>query len=46
VAHGQILSAFSQEEAEDELHRFLKIPQFMKSAFACRLGHPGTASAG
>ncbi|SPJ17948.1 Nitroreductase [Burkholderiales bacterium] len=42
----QILSTFSQGEAEDELHRFLKIPQFMKIAFACRLGYPETASAG
>jgi nitroreductase len=36
----QVLSVFSGREVEDQLHRVLGIPDYMKIAFACRLGYP------
>ena len=36
----QVMSVFSDEKAESELHRILFIPPHMKIAFACRLGYP------
>jgi len=39
----QVLSVFSGEQVEDHLHRILGIPDYMKIAFACRLGYPVVA---
>lgn len=36
----QVISVFSDQHVEDELRRILSIPQYMKIAFACRLGYP------
>jgi nitroreductase len=36
----QVLSVFGGREVEDHLHRILGIPDYMKIAFACRLGYP------
>ncbi len=41
----QILSVFSSGPVEDEMRRTLKIPPYLKIAYACRLGYPA-ASAG
>ncbi|MGA2305504.1 MAG: nitroreductase family protein [Acidimicrobiales bacterium] len=36
----QIMSVFSAEHVEGELHEILSIPSSMSIAFACRLGYP------
>jgi len=41
----QILSAYSERETADEVHRILQIPGHMKIAFACRIGYPQNAPA-
>lgn len=40
----QILSAFGEANTQAELHRILAIPDYMKIAYACRLGYPDAAS--
>jgi nitroreductase len=35
-----ILSVFSGNSVEKEVKRILKIPEYMKIAFGCRLGYP------
>ena len=35
-----IVSAFSANAVEEEVKRILEIPEYMKIAFACRLGYP------
>ena len=37
------MSAFSAHADEKEVKRILDIPEYMKSAFACRLGYPISA---
>lgn len=39
----QILSVFSGKEVEDRVRRLLGIPDYMRIAFACRLGYPASA---
>jgi nitroreductase len=39
----QILSAFSATHVEAELKKLLRVPEYMKIAYTCRLGYP-TAS--
>ena len=42
----QVISVFSDQHVEDGLRRILSIPQYMKIAFACRLGyHPSRPAA-
>jgi nitroreductase len=36
----QIMSVFSARDLEQELRRILSIPNYVKIAFACRLGYP------
>jgi nitroreductase len=36
----QVMSVFSATRVEDELRRILSIPENLKIAFACRIGHP------
>ena len=36
----QVVSVFSAGRVEDELRRILSIPEHLKIAFACRIGHP------
>lgn len=36
----QIMSVFSAAHVEKELHKILAIPEYMRIAFACRLGYP------
>lgn len=40
----QILSVFSASHVEDDVRRILGMPDYLKIAFACRLGHPGAVS--
>lgn len=42
----QSLSAFSGEEADDDLRRILKLPGHMKIAFACWIDYPAAQPAG
>jgi len=36
----QIMSVFSGQRVEEELREILSIPEYLKIAFACRLGYP------
>ena len=36
----QIMSVFSAQHVEEELHKILSIPDHLNIAFACRLGYP------
>ena len=40
----QILSSFSAPPVETELKKLLNVPEYVKIAFACRLGYPAGAS--
>ncbi len=40
----QILSAFSAPPVETEIKKLLGVPDYMKIAYTCRLGHPTGAS--
>jgi nitroreductase len=41
-----ILSVFSEKTVEQKVKQILKVPDFMKVAFAVRLGYPASKSAG